>query len=158
MDPAVTEALLLQRWPHIEAVVRDHGGDPATDLSRDGLIIHVQAWSKPVPLPENPSALQRDLYRFRLDYHGYDEMAPIVQLCDPKPPHRIGGPFEFYPVIEGNGVFGHGTFFCMPGDRRCTDSGNHQDWKRVEYYHPEFVVGEVLGLIQSPKYRGRRAA
>jgi hypothetical protein len=69
-------------------------------------------------------------------------------------PTKVGVGRQYYPRIDGNGVFSHDTFFCMPGDRRCYELGNHLGWKRKEHYHPEIVIGSLFELLRSPAYKG----
>lgn len=155
MDAAVSEALLRERWQAVEDVVREHGGDPSTDLKRDGLTVFIRIRSRPVA-HDGEQGVRADDYLVRLVYADYNEHAPRPSFCDPANPERVGQGMEFYPLIESNGVFGNPTFWCMPGDRRCYDAGNHPDWRREEHYHPEVVVSYIYGLLRSPKYKGRR--
>ena len=145
-------ALLLERWAAVETVVRQYGGDPVVVLSRDGLVVHVKAESGERPTSEGVKV--RDPYVFKLDFTDYDDHAPRIWLCDPADPTRVGVGKQFYPRIEGNSVFNHDAFLCMPGDRRCYEQGNHQEWKRKEHYHPEIVIGSLLELLEPPNYKG----
>ena len=145
--------LLQARWRAIEEVVKSYGGEPATDLTRDGLTVHVRVFSRERPTASG--ALERDLYVFRLWFQDYDDHAPRVWLCDPAEPTKLGIGRQFYPKIQDNNVFGHETFFCMPGDRRCYEQGNHPEWKRRDHYHPEVVIGSLFELLHAPGYQGR---
>jgi len=145
--------LLLERWPAVELVVRQYGGDPATDLSRDELLVHLRVLSAERSTPQGERV--RDPYLFRLDASDYDEHAPRIQLCEPSDRTKVGVGKQFYPSIEGNGVFSHDTFFCMQGDRRCYEQGHHPEWKLKEHYHPDVVIEYLFELLRSPKYRGR---
>jgi hypothetical protein len=144
--------LLLERWTAVESVVREYGGDPHTDLSRDGLVVRLRILS--AERPEAGSRV-RDLYLFKLDFADYDDHAPRLALCDPRDPAVVGVGKQFYPKIDGNNVFVHDTFFCMPGDRRCYEQSNHSEWRKKEHYHPEIVIGYLFELLRSPTYRGR---
>lgn len=158
-----SEVLLLQRWQALEEVVRSYEGDPATDVirdldaaaARDRLIVHVRirstAWTTPDGVEE------RDSYWFKLDFIDYDEHAPRIWVCDPEDHRKVGSGKQFYPGIPGNGVFNHDTFLCMPGDRRCYETGHHPEWRRKEHYHPDIVIGSLFELIRSPTYQRRKA-
>ena len=146
-------ALLDARWPEIERIVKDYGGDPATDLQGDGLVVHVRIWSRLRPVTgADPT---RDLYLFQLDFVDYDDHAPRVCLCDPTDPSKVGSGKQFYPLIEGNGVFTSDTFLCMPGDRRCYEQGNHAEWIQRCHFHPEIVIQTLFELLRLPGYKGR---
>jgi hypothetical protein len=145
--------LLLTRWPAVEDVVRQYGGDPSADLPRDGLVVHARIFSLERPTVEG--GWVRDPYMFKLDFADYDDHAARIWLCDPSDQTKVGVGRQFYPRIEGNGVFNHDTFFCMQGDRRCYEQGNHLEWKLKEHYHPEIVVGYLFELLRSPGYQGR---
>lgn len=145
-----SEDLLVERWPAVERVVREHGGDPATDLSRDKLVVMLRATSR-----IRPGATGGDLYVNRLVFEDYDDHAPRVWFCNPEDPTQLGQGQQYYPQLEGSGVFSHAGFLCMPGDRRCYDVGHHAEWRKKEYFHPETVIGYLLTLVKSPSYRGR---
>lgn len=149
-------ALLLDRWPAVEAAVAEYGGDPSTDLSRSDLVVWIRILSRERIGPNGDRV--RDPYVFKLDFADYDDHAPRIWLCDPARIERVGVGREFYPLIEGNGVFNHDTFFCMPGDRRCYEQGNHPEWKQKRNYHPDSVIISLFALVQSPQYRGRHSA
>ena len=146
MTAEESERLLMERWPALEAVVREYGGDPALDLVRDTdaasplgrLVVHVRIRSAGWIAPEGVQ--ESDTYWFKLDFSDYDEHAPRIWVCDPRDHRNIGTGRQFYPAIPGNNVFGHDTFLCMPGDRRCYESGNHSEWRRREHYHPDVVI------------------
>lgn len=145
--------LLVDRWPLVERVITDLGGNPATDVSRDKLVVMVRAISRPAP-----DATTGDRYVMRLVFEDYDEHAPKIWFCNPDDPTELGQGQQFYPKLEGSGggVFSHSGFLCMPGDRRCYDAGNHRDeWMKKEYFHPDAVIGALLSLVKSPNYRGR---
>ena len=148
--------LLLERWPAVENVVRQYGGDPAVDLSRDVLVVHVKILSAERPDPE--SGRVRDPYVFKLDFADYDDHASRIWLCDPDDRTKLGVGRQFYPQIDGNNVFNSEAFFCMPGDRRCYEQNNHAEWKRKEHYHPDIVIGSLFELLRSPSYKGRAKA
>jgi len=145
--------LLLERWAAVENLVRQYGGNPTTDLSRDGLVVYVTILSAERNTPECQRV--RDPYLFKLEFADYDEHAPRIRLCDPDDRTKTGVGTQFYPRIESNGVFGHESFFCMQGDRRCYEQGNHGEWKSKEHFHPEVVLGYLFELLRSPNYRGR---
>lgn len=148
-----SEDLLVERWPLVERVITDLGGEPTTDLSRAKLVVMVRAISQPCP-----GAAAGDCYVMRLVFEDYDEHAPKIWFCNPADPTQLGQGQQFYPRLEGSGsgVFGHSGFLCMPGDRRCYDAGHHRDeWMKKEYFHPDAVIGSLLSLVKSPNYRGR---
>jgi hypothetical protein len=146
-------ALLLQRWGAVENVVRQYGGDPTTDLSRDGIVVQVTIRS--AERSTTDGGRTRDPYVIKLDFVDYDDHSARIYLCDPSDSTKVGVGKQFYPSIEGNSVFNHEGFLCMPGDRRCYESGNHQEWKKKEHYHPEIVIGSLFELLQSSSYKGR---
>lgn len=147
-----SEALLAARWSAVEEVVRQYGGDPASDLTRDGVQVRVKMLSaKRV----TPAGSLRDPYIFQLSFNDYDDHAPRIRLCDPADPTKVGVGRQFYPTIEGNNVFGHETFLCMPGDRTCYETSGHLEWRLKQHFHPEVVVGYLFELVQSPTYKGR---
>lgn len=148
-------ALLLERWAAVEDLVRHYGGNPTADLSRDGVVVHVRILSRERPTPEG--GRMRDAYIFKLDFADYDDHAPRIWLCDPEDKTKVGVGKQFYPKIDGNGVFNHDTFFCMPGDRRCYEQGHHSDWKLKQHFHPDVVIGYLFELLRSPSYAGRLA-
>jgi hypothetical protein len=90
-----------------------------------------------------------------LTFADYDEHAARIVLCDPNDRKIIGVAKQFYPSIEGNGVFNHDTFLCMSGERRCYEQGNHPEWRHQQHYHPDVVIGSLLELVRAPGYRGR---
>jgi len=147
-----SEGLLLDRWSRVEEVIRDHGRDPITDVVRDKLVVTLRAHAA-----LRPDATTPDLYIFRLDFMDYDSHAPSIWLCNPEDPTQTGQGQQYYPKLNGagSGVFAHPNFLCMPGDRRCYDAGHHAEWKKLEYYHPEFVVESLLLLLRSTDYQGR---
>jgi hypothetical protein len=145
--------LLQLRWPAVEQVVAHYNRDASAAVQRDGLVVHLTALSAERPSPEGE--MQRDRYVFRLTFADYDDHAARIVLCNPDDPSVIGTGKQFYPRIEGNNVFVHDTFFCMPGERRCYEQGNHPEWKDRQHYHPDIVIGCLLELIRSPGYRGR---
>jgi hypothetical protein len=152
MKAEESEELLVARWPEVERVVREHGGDPATDVLLDKLVVMLRATSS-VP----SGATKGDLYVNRLIFEDYDDHAPRIWFCNPGDPTQLGQGQQYYPRLEGSGsgVFSHAGFLCMPGDRRCYDLGHHPEWRKKEYFHPEAVVGSLLALVKSPNYRGR---
>jgi hypothetical protein len=152
MKEAESEDLLVERWSAVELVVREHGGDPATDLLRDKLRVTLRAFSHAAS-----SAQQGDLYVIRLVFEDYDDHAPCIWFCNPEDVTQLGQGQQYYPKLEGSGsgVFSHAGFLCMPGDRRCYDAGHHAEWRKKEYFHPEAVIGLLLALVKSPTYRGR---
>lgn len=150
MDPEVSERLLAQHWDRARAVVAANGQDPDRDLWRDGLNVFARLEAR-----SNDDG-SRDPYVFSLKYVDYDEHGPTIGMCDPNPPHRAGVGFEFYAKLEGNNTFDREAFFCMPGDRRACDVGGHHDWRNPRHYHPEAVLASLIGLLNSPAYRGRR--
>lgn len=150
MEAGLSERLLESRWARGQAIVREHGQDPDTQLSRVGLIVYARVLGAPWG-----ELAQRQEYQFRLDYADYDEHAPTVLLCDPVT-KVIGGPFQYYPLLDGNSTFNHGAFFCMPGDRRAYEAGNHKEWQRKEYYHLDEVLMHLFGLLNCAQYRGPR--
>jgi hypothetical protein len=134
--------------------MRQYGGDPAIDLRREDLIVHVRISS--AERAADSGTRVRDPYVFRLDFVDYDDHAARIVLCDPcDAKARTGAGREFYPNIEGNQVFSHDSFLCMPGDRRCYEQNNHPEWKLKQHYHPDIVIGSLFALLQSPNYRGR---
>lgn len=149
------ESLLLldARWPELENAVRRYGGDPAIDLVRDELVVHLRILARARTADGGRSV--RDVYWFRLDFADYDEHAPRIYVCDPQDRSRMGTGRQFYPLMTGNGTFGHDGFLCMPGDRRCYDSGNHPEWKVRGHYHPDVVAEYLFELLTSHQYQGR---
>lgn len=153
MTPEETLSLLLERWPAVELVVSQYGGNPETDLSRDGLVMLVRILAQERVDAEGRAV--RDHYVFKLDFADYDDHAPRVWACNPADPKAVGQGRQFYPKIAGNNVFSHETFLCMPGDRRCYEQGHHPEWKKREHFHPEIVIGSLFELLRSPGYEGR---
>lgn len=145
--------LLQLRWPAVVGIVTRYDRDASAEVDRDGLIVHLSALSAERPGADGQR--QRDRYIFRLTFVDYDEHAARIVLCDPEDRSIVGSGKQFYPSIEGNSVFSHETFLCMPGDRRCYEQGNHAEWKDRRHYHPEIVIGSLLELIRAPGYRGR---
>jgi hypothetical protein len=145
--------LLLARWPAVEDVVRQYGGDPTADLSRDGLVVYLRVMS--AERVDEETRRVRDPYLFKLDFTDYDEHAARIWLCAPTDRTKVGIGKEFYPKIAGNGVFGHDSFFCMQGDRRCYEQGHHAEWRLKEHYHPDVVIEYLFELLRSPNYQGR---
>jgi hypothetical protein len=144
--------LLQARWPAVVDTVAAFGGVPE-DLSRDGLMVLIRMRSRTRCGPDGKDV--HDEYVFRLNFTDYDEHAPRIVLCNPADPAQQGNGKQFYPRIEGNNVFNHDTFFCMPGDRRCYEQGNHMEWKQKHHFHPDVVINSLYALIQSPHYKGR---
>jgi hypothetical protein len=153
MSPEESLQLLLRRWDSTVDVVRSYGGTPG-DIWRAGLILGVRIYAERRDAAGNPV---RDPYVFRLDFADYDDHAARVQLCDPSDPTRVGEGKEFYPLIDGNSVFSHEAFFCMPGDRRCYEhgTGQHKEWMEKHHYHPDIVIGSLFEILRSPGYRER---
>lgn len=145
--------LLERRWPAVEEVVAHYNQAAPAAVDRDGLVVHLSALSGERVAADGLRG--RDRYIFRLTFADYDEHAARIVLCDPEDRRTVGNGKQFYPRIEGNGVFSHDTFFCMPGERRCYEQGNHFEWKDRRHYHPEVVIGSLLELIRAPSYRGR---
>jgi hypothetical protein len=145
--------LLALRWPSVEELVARYNQAAPAEVDRDGLVVHLSALSGERAAADGQ--LLRDRYIFRLAFADYDEQAATIVLCNPEDRSTIGTAKQFYPSIEGNGVFSHDTFFCMPGDRRCYEQGNHPEWKDRRHYHPEIVIGSLLELVRAPGYRGR---
>ncbi len=153
MSPDESLLLLEKRWEAVRRAVRECGGDPDANLTRDGLLIQIRILSRARTGADGASV--RDAYVFRLHYADYDEHGPRLALCNPDDPKQVGTGQRFYPKLEGNATFNHSGFFCMPGDRRCYESGNHQEWKKKEYFHPDVIIESLYSLLQSPQYRGR---
>jgi hypothetical protein len=145
-------ALLIDRWSALEGVVRHYGGDPATDLARDDLAVYLKIVSAKRSTQDGLHV--RDPYWFRLEFDDYDDHGARIYVCNPDDRSKVGIGKQFYPVIDGNGVFNHEAFLCMPGERRCYE-GHHAEWKHKEHFHPEVVAGYLFELLRSPSYKGR---
>jgi hypothetical protein len=145
--------LLERRWPAVEELVARYSEAASAEVDREGLVVHLSALSGERAAPDGQRL--RDRYIFRLAFADYDEHAATIVLCNPEDRETVGSGRQFYPSIDGNSVFSHDTFFCMPGERRCYEQGNHHEWRDRQHYHPETVIGSLLELIRAPGYRGR---
>jgi len=157
MDPKVSNLLLDRRWPKVEQVVREQGGDPATDVWRKDLVVHARILARPrvEETPEGPKEA-RDAYVFRMEFNDYDEHGPRTYICNPEPPHETSTNMKWYPDFTSGHPFTRADFLCMPGDRRCQDAGNHPEWAKKPHYHPDAIIASLSDTLNWPTYKGRR--